>query len=470
MPASWGSKAGWASLAGAVVLAMTIAVGAPHSSDQRKPWRADKVVLITIDTLRAHRLGFYGYDKRPTSPALDAWSKEAVVFDRAMAQAPWTIPSLGSLFTGRYSVEVGVYTNRGVIRPGIVTLPELFRQKGFRTATFNTHSLLVNSNTGFRRGFDESFPPQVKPAERNQFKIPFAQTEPYLMRWLEEHSQQKFFIWIHNMDPHDPPTVGNPYIGKPNWDAYDAEVRWVDESIARIRAKLTALGIWDQSLIVFAADHGEAFGEHRLNGRRLAGHQNVMYDEVLQVPLIIQYPAMGRPKRINEPVELLDLFPTIAELAGLPLPASIRGESLVPLINGSETQRKKNELFHARYHFEDYHHEFAVRDREWKLLVRTPDQHLGPLPVAATQELRAPMWSLDAEGTTFELYHVADDPGETIDRFHNELEVAEVTHRLEQVLLAWKDMVEPPAAPLPRPGPTLDAATEEKLRALGYAK
>jgi len=468
MPAGWGSKAGWASLAGALVVAIIVALGAAHSSVHHKPWKADKVVLITIDTLRAHRLGCYGYDQRPTSPALDAWSKEAVVFDRAMAHAPWTIPSLGSLFTGRYSVEVGVYTNQGAIRPDVVTLPELFHAAGFRTATFNTHSLLVNPRTGFRRGFDEVFPPLIKPAARNQFKIPFAQTEPYLMRWLDEHSQQRFFIWIHNMDPHDPPTVGNPYLGQPNWNAYDAEVRWVDESIARIRAKLTALGIWDRSLIVFAADHGEAFGEHQVDGHRLAGHQNVMYDEVLQVPMIIQYPSMGAPRRISEPVALLDLFPTIAELAGLPVPPGIRGESLVPLINGSATQRTTDELFEARYHFEDHHHEFAVRDREWKLLVRTPDPRTGPFPLAAIEELRVPVWSLDTEGTTFELYHVADDPRETIDRFHDQLEVAEVTERLKQSLLAWKDSVQPPAAPLP--APTLNAAARESLRALGYAK
>jgi arylsulfatase A-like enzyme len=438
-----------------------LAVAVLRSSERGRTWRANKVVLITIDTLRRGRLGCYGYHKKPTSPHLDAWAKEAVVFDRAVAQAPWTIPSLGSLFTGRYPVEVGTYTNSGAIRPEFVTLPQLFRQHGFVTASFNTHALLVNERDGFRRGFDEVFPPHVKPAKPNQHKIPFGETEPYLLPWLQQHAHERFFIWIHDMDPHAPPTVDNPYLTQPGWKGYDGEVRWVDESIARIRESLEELSIWDQSLLIFTADHGEAFGEHKL-----AGHQDVMYDEVLQVPLIIQYAGMPGPKRVGALVELLDLFPTIAELAGLPVPPGTYGESLVPLIEGRRERREKQELISTRYHFGDRHHEFAIRDPEWKLLAKTPDQDPNPPEDRFAREQQRPRWGLDAPGTRFELYQLRLDPGETVNRFAEEPAVA---LRLERALSAWRSTVlssQGPAHPLP----TVDAATEEALRALGYAK
>src|ERR1700693_5799339 len=124
------------------------------------------------------------------------------------------------------------------------------------------------------------------------------------------------------MDPHLPPTTGNPYRTAPGWERYDAEVRWMDEAVGRILAKLRALGLGDDLLIVFTADHGEAFGDEH----GLIGHQDVMYDEVLHVPLRSQSPAMGPPRRIAAPVELIDVYATIAELAGLPVPAGTRSE------------------------------------------------------------------------------------------------------------------------------------------------
>jgi arylsulfatase len=437
-------------LAAVVLLALLAGVVAGLRAHMAPAWRARQVVLITIDTLRFDRLGLYGYRTRPTSPNLDTWSRDAVVFDRATAPAPWTVPSLGALHTGRYPAEVGSYTNSDYIHPDFTTLAELFHAHGFATASFNTHALLIGAHSGFRQGFDTVYPEQATPIITGEHKMPFSNTEPHLMEWLEAHAREPFFVWIHDMDPHQPPTTGNPYLTAPGWGGYDAEVRWTDEAVGRILAKLRALGLGSDLLVVFTADHGEAFGD--LHG--LVGHQDDMYDEVLRVPLLVQYPAMGPPRRIAAPVELIDLYATIAELAGLPVPEGTRSESLVPLLDGACTERVKPYAFHARYFFEDGRHWLAVRDRDWKLLARTPDLDRD------SGSRGAPRWSLDEPDTYYELYRIADDPDEQHDLYS---EHPEQVARLQHVLSEWGESVaEGPLRPEP------DDATRETLRALGY--
>lgn len=436
--------------------AVFLAAGAALWLTPWRPARIDKIVLITIDTLRARQLGCYGYD-RPTSPNIDAWAKTAVLFENTVVQAPWTVPSLGSLFTGHYPIEAGVYTNRGGISPDLMTLPQLFKRHGFRTASFNTHLLLVNKSGGFRRGFDDVFPATVKPAKINEHKIPWSNTEPYLMQWLGEHKHEPFFIWIHSMDPHGPPTVGNPYLSRQGWKAYDGEVRWVDEAFGRIVAKLEEVGIRDEVLLIFSADHGEAFGEHGISG-----HQDVMYDEVLNAPLIVQYPGMGRTGRVSEPVELLDVFPTIVELAGLTAPRGTRGESLVPLIEGRRKERQRSHLFSARYHFMDDHHQLAARDREWKLLIRVPDRNKGRPKNPNVRDRRQPMWRLDGNNDRLELYHLTTD---RLEKTNVATKHPKEVQALSRALTDWQGELSLASR---RQAPELDQRSREALRALGY--
>ena len=409
-------------------------------------WRPQQVVLITIDTLRADRLGAYGYTTRPTSPNLDALAQQSVVFERAFAAAPWTIPSLAALHTGRYPVEVGAYTNSDAIAADATTLAELFHQRGVATANFNTHALLVAERTGFRRGFDTVVPDQLVPLQAGEHKASFAQSEPALMAWLEAHARQPFFVWIHDMGPHLPVTAGNPHLATPGWPRYDAEVRGSDDLVGRIMSKLAALHLGDRLLVVFTADHGEAFGDEH----GLTGHQDVMYDEVLRVPLMIGAPIFD-PRRVDATVELVDVFSTIAGLADLPIPAGVRGENLTPLLSGKQPARHNPSAFHMRFFFEpDNHHWLAVRDGEWKLLAKVEDRgHDGP-----------PAWSVADPQTYFELYRVADDPNEQHDLF--EQQPAEV-QRLAGVLADWT------ATLTAKPGrQQVDDATREHLRALGY--
>jgi arylsulfatase A-like enzyme len=410
---------------------------------------ARKVILVTIDALRADRLGCYGYTKRPTSPNIDRLAGEGVIFEKAMVQAPWTGPSMGSVMTGHYPSEIGMYRNRDGIAKEFPMLAEHFQRAGFRTASFMANSLLLGKTNGFLRGFDDTSEPQ-------RMKIPYADLEPHVFKWLEQHARESFFVWIHNMDPHPPATVGNAYREGREFPAYDAEVKWVDDAMGRLIDKLHALGIWNEVLFVFSADHGEAFGEHRLSG-----HQNVIYDEVLHVPLIVRVPRMKGGRRIAEPVELIDLYATMAELTGLQLADHGRSESLVPILDGSVQRRKKAYLFHSRFYFENNTHQLAVRDRQWKLIAK----------VAATLDGGAkpvfpPSWEMETASNVFELYRVDEDPRETKNRIA-EPESAAVADRMKDALRGWQQITSSPGAGS-HEVKNVDSGTLEVLRNLGY--
>lgn len=443
-----------------LIAAVALAIELYAISDQ--PWRLgrpqpapiEKVILVTIDALRADRLGCYGYTHAPTSPAIDAFASQSLLFERAYAQAPWTVPSMGSLMSGRYALDAGTYTNNGDILSNAATLPERFQRHGFNTAFFNSNPILWRP--GIQRGFAS-----VAPAPLGE-KIPYTSIEPLVMAWLDRHAQEKFFLWIHDMDTHKPLTEGNSYLKNPAWDVYDAEVRWVDEAIGRLFAKLEALGIRQQVLFVFTADHGEAFGEHALSG-----HQDVIYDEVLRVPLIIQYPGMQQKGRTAEPVQLLDLNPTIGELAGLPA-SSGSGESMAPILRGEAAHMEHPYVFSSRYYFDRH----RVDDKTGKVLFAPGQHHLAvhssrwamiaKVHAASADPRTRPDWDDDPQSAEYELYDLSVDPLEQHDLAKNE---ASATATLQHVLADWKHSGRRLARD---PKPELDPATRESMYVLGY--
>ncbi|MFN8640381.1 MAG: sulfatase-like hydrolase/transferase [Candidatus Binatia bacterium] len=240
------------------------------------------------------------------------------------------------------------------------------------------------------------------------------------MSWLEAHARQPFFVWIHDMSPHLPPTAGNPWLTTPGWKRYDAEVRNSDDLIGRVLRKLAELRLGDDLLIVVTADHGEAFGDEH----GLVGHQDVMYDEVLRVPLLIAAPVF-EPRRIAAPVELVDLFPTIAALAGLPVPPAVRGESLVLILAGERAERSHPNAFHA----------LLLRERRFDPLAgrcATRNGSCSPRRLDHGHD-GLPGWKLDDPKTYFELYRTADDPGEQHDLYEAHLEQVELALRLRRM-------------------------------------
>jgi len=440
--------------------------------------RQRKIILMTIDALRADRLGCYGYRRAETSPTIDAWAGQAVLFEHAYAQAPWTIPSLASLMSGRDAREVGAHTNLlGDIRSPEKTLAEQLRQLGYRTAFVNTNPLLLRP--GMARGFDSVAPPST-----NGAKLPYTAVEPLVMEWLDQHARDQFFLWIHDMDTHSPPTDGNPYLARPGWNSYDAEVRWVDEAVGRLFAKLDALGIRDQVLFIFTADHGEAFGEHHLDG-----HQDVIYDEVLHVPLIVRYPGMVRTGRVADPVQLLDVNPTIAELAGARQPPVSRGESLVPITATNwfswAARPQHPYVFSARYYFGTDRsdpvsgkvltargtHQLAVHSGRWKMIAKVPATLIPPLIGDGVEgdSYEQPDWdTTNPAATAYELYDLSTDPLEQQDVFAAQPQVGA---RLQHALVAWKQMTDGGYRATARARiipAAIDSATREAMHALGY--
>ena len=358
---------------------------------------AKRVILITCDTLRPDRLGTYGY-ALPTSPNVDAFARDNVVFDQAYSTAPWTGPSLCALHTGKLPDEVGVPGgNRAPLPAESITLAELARDGGYSTAAVVSNYVLRRpdpkfGDAGFPQGFD-TFDDEmtVKEIHRDLYERLAPDTTAAATRWLEQAKstgRDRFFLWVHFQDPHGPyrppadvlkrferPMTDEPPLpigatvkgkgqiplyqvedGETRPEAYrmryDGEIAYFDAGFGALLDEIKKLGWFDDSLIVFTADHGESLGEH---GYWFCHGEN-LYDEEVHVPLAIHFPrgakhvagvasanvasadvaranvpranvARDRGERVEELVGHLDLWPTILEALGLP-PHENRGASL----------------------------------------------------------------------------------------------------------------------------------------------
>jgi hypothetical protein len=369
----------------------------PYVSSQKSTPARPNIILISIDTLRADHLSLYGYPRR-TSPNLDAWAKKGIVFDNAISHSPWTLPSHASLFTSLYPSQHQAIShsaqgwaaregdsNKGLeehgrLPGGFETLAERLQKDGYITAGF-VGGLFVSSEVGLDQGFDSWF---------QTFK--FRSGLSRVSEWLDQHSSARFFLFLHTYEVHDyhlthelktarhrAGTFYHGYRGKVlendftfskhiagqynrtmlvedgyevigiglhtrdylseglSFDdivfleaMYDGQILSVDRELDRFFDDLARLGLEDNTVIIITSDHGEEFNEH---GGLM--HGSSLYDEMIRVPLIIRYPK-GFPQRqvVTHQVRLIDLYPTILELAGLPVPEGLEGQSLLPLING----------------------------------------------------------------------------------------------------------------------------------------
>lgn len=315
------------------------------SADQ-KPF--EKVILVSVDTLRADFLGCYN-PKMKTTPQLDQFADENILFRNVTAQSATTAPSHKSIF---YSVYPSIHkTNlRQVPRETRASPMEIIRSQGFKTVAFTGGGQLSRS-LGFSRGFDSYWEPQTNSDIKHQLK----EMQELAFDWLEKNSQTRFFLFLHTYEvhcPYNPPPVffqewagwykgriqkGNcypdAYLRSPLdvdykyiRDLYAAEVNYVDNFLGQLFQKLKALGIDDEVLIVFLSDHGESLGEHRYIGH------NRLYQVQLHVPLILHIPGAVSAK-IDAPIESLDVMPTIFDLSEIQSQAvTFQGKSLMPLI------------------------------------------------------------------------------------------------------------------------------------------
>ena len=288
------------------------------------------IVIFLVDTLRRDRVSVYGAP-RSTTPAAEGLAREGIVFENAYSLSSWTRASVATLFTSRLPAAAGALDLKGRLGPSVVTLPQLLRDRGWKTAAF-VANVNVSHSTGFSRGFDvfES----VRGPSAAQADPRAAEVVDRAVRFLSSQVSPRFLLYVHVMEPHLPLDLDREHrslfareggnASDPFLD-YDRAIRQADDQFARIAAALRAKGFWDGATVVYTSDHGEEFLEH--GGR---GHDDTLYEEQIQIPLVVKPPA-GRiaPGRRQDLVSLADVLPTLAGLYGLPGEASWIGSGLL---------------------------------------------------------------------------------------------------------------------------------------------
>jgi arylsulfatase A-like enzyme/Tfp pilus assembly protein PilF len=396
------------------------------------------VILITVDTVRADRMGFLG-SPRGLTPQLDALARQSVVFERAYSQAPLTPVSHATILSGTYPRFHGVRDFGSRLPDSPPYLPDLLRARGYRTAAF-VSSIILDPKNGFAPGFERGF--EVYDAgfhrkKRNESRLDSIQrrgeeTVTRALDWLEKNHQGPVFLWIHIWDahdPYDPPApFKEPYAGAP----YDGCIAYVDATVGKLLAGLRSLGIYQGALIAVMSDHGESLGDHGENT-----HGVFLYDSTIRVPLLIKFPdARFAGQKISARVSLVDVAPTLLKAARAPVPAAIQGQSLLSLIGTKEAGDRpsfaESEYSHQGFGWSSLE---ALRTGKF-LFVKAPQP---------------------------ELYDQTEDPGEDHNVYEkNKLAAIRVATQLEGFLK--RAGANAPA----KVRSSLSAQSVEKLRALGY--
>jgi len=312
-----------------------------NKTSARAAARHPNIILITVDTTRADRMGFLGSD-RGLTPNLDAVAKDAAVFSRAYSHVPLTTVSHATILTGTYPQYNHVNDFGAPLDKSLPYLPDILRKHGYTTGAF-VGSLILDPVAGIAPGFDRGFDKydagfRVVRAHESRYDTVerrAGDVVAHALAWLKQRPKAKpFFLWVHLYDPHDPYDPPEPYKSK-FADPYDGEIAYADASLGKLLAELRRAGLYQTSLIAMMADHGEALGEH---GERTHGF--LLYDETIHVPLLIKLPApragAGKAASVETRVGLVDVMPTVLESAGVPLPQGLQGESLLPLIHHSK--------------------------------------------------------------------------------------------------------------------------------------
>ncbi|MBV9492840.1 MAG: sulfatase-like hydrolase/transferase [Acidobacteria bacterium] len=288
-----------------------------------RPSRPTPVILISIDTLRSDHLPAYGYTRIAT-PQLDAFRKDAILFERAYSHAPLTLPSHATLFTGRLPADNGVRDNVGFrLDAKVPTLPELLKRHGYATGAA-VSAWVLRREAGLARGFD-AYDDEIDVASNamsiGRVQRHGAETIVAAKRWLATKRERPPFFFLHLYEPHSPYDPPSPF---PH--SYDGEVAYTDTLLGDFFAFLKAEDLYDDALIVVLSDHGEGLGDHGEDE-----HGIFLYRESLQVPLFVKLPGGKRGgESVAEPVQLTDVFPTILSLTKTPFERkAIAGRSLL---------------------------------------------------------------------------------------------------------------------------------------------
>jgi len=393
---------------------------------------AVNVVLVTLDTLRADRLGCYGFTGIQT-PNIDGVAREGVLFEQATATAPMTLPAHASILTGLVPPHHGVRDNGGFfLEADKTTLAERLKAAGYATGAFVGAWVLDR-----RWGLDQGFETYSDRFDLSKYKVVNLGTVQkkgdevmdLALAWLETVKQRKFFAWIHLYDPHTPYEPPEPWKSRYPRQPYLGEVAYTDQVVGRLVSWLKAAGQWDRTVLVLMADHGESLGEH---GERT--HTFFVYDATVHVPLIVRTP-WGDHGRSSAQVASVDVMPTLLDLAGLAPEPGVDGRSLARLVLAPAAEaggRAYSETYFPRFHY-GWQHLRAMRDGTWKYI----------------------------EAPTPELYDIRADPGETKNVYKA------YSRRAEDLRLAMEALAGSGRQSAPDKA-ALDPETLQRLAALGY--
>ncbi len=436
------------------------------------------VILVIVDTMRADRLSCYGYEKE-TSPNIDRLAADGILFEKGFAQASWTRPAIATLFTSLYPSSHRAIGKADLLPDEVVTLAEAFKREGYYTIGF-ADNVNISPSFNFDQGFDEYhylspdhffFAPEsaTQLTVYNQLRLireRFLSKKTWVqfyyqdaevvsdltIDWLEENRDSRYYLMVHYMDPHDPyfphPYTGEGYarVSMPNpppelapklSDIYDGEIRFFDTEFGRLLDWLESNGLYDETVILLTADHGEEFYEH-------GGwwHGTTLYDEQVHIPFILKPAVPLDSMRIStELVRHLDIPPTLLALAGADIPPTMQGAAILDSTGAvgldvdfvfSEEDLEGNVLE-------------AVRDSVHKLILANENNPRGLEPT--------------------ELYNIREDPAEMNNLAGEREEVEASLHTLIEKTesYALDHSVEGQEG-------EIDEATQERLKALGYVE
>jgi arylsulfatase A-like enzyme/Tfp pilus assembly protein PilF len=385
------------------------------------------VVLVTLDTTRADHLGCYGAATAAT-PVLDALAAAGARFDQALSPVPLTLPAHASLMSGLVPRRHGVRDNAGFeLDAGVTVLAERFKAAGYDTAAFVSAAVLDRAG-GLARGFD-LYDDSVRVGDRRAFDYEERAASQMVDAALPKIAALKapFFVWLHFYDPHLPYVPPEPYAARFKGSPYDGEIAFMDAQIGRALAAIKKKGT---AVVVVAGDHGESLGEHGEST-----HGVFLYQATQRVPLIIGGPGVPPSKAIGRTVGLIDVAPTILELAGLAPLAGTDGRSLVALMRGT-----------------------AVPARDYELETYYPAYSYGWAPLRGL--VSGPMKYIEAPRP--ELYDLPKDPHERHDL------ASSSASRLGALARTLTAVAGPAVAAVPSDDPD-DEERRAKLAALGYA-
>ena len=300
------------------------------------------VILITLDTVRADRMGFLGA-KLGLTPQLDALASQGVVFEHAYSQAPITPVSHATILSGTYPQFHGIRNFGDRLPPSVPFLPDILRAQGYHTGAF-VGSIILDPKNGFASGFERGFDVynagfhRQKTGERREASMQRRGevTLNFVLEWLGQQKGAPFFLWFHLWDAHDPYNPPEPFRSRFPNAPYNAGIAYVDSIVGKLFDYLRAQGLYDNTLIAVAADHGEALGDH---GELT--HSIFLYDSTIHVPLLVKFPANhSAGQRVTSTASLVDLAPTLLDSLGQTPPAAMQGHSLLPLIGNPHPENR----------------------------------------------------------------------------------------------------------------------------------